>query len=388
MASRRLLSAFVALVPLVFLGPGLSFADEPAKDGGVELGAALPLAEEIKAISQAHADRHTRFMDELHEAKQDREKVTKSNETFRADVKALDDRLVVLLAANQDAPEFLDGILVMVGELRYPIHQKLLPTVMEKHLQDPRMAKLCPHLEYRTREPWAEKILLAVADGNPDPLASGRAKLALGEYYRHKAFPYGETLTDEQRAPLIAQAREYYETVANDYRDTSCVDDDITLGTRADWELIRLANVPNLKPGMPAPEISGEDMNGVPMKLSDYRGKVTVVVFWGSWCGPCMRMVPHEKELFERYHDKPFAIVGVNCGDELETARETVAAKEMSWRHWRDRSQTRRGPVQIAYDVQHWPTVWVIDREGTIRYFDVRDAKLDSAIEELLAETN
>ncbi len=55
----------------------------------------------------------------------------------------------------------------------------------------------------------------------------------------------------------------------------------------------------NLVVGKPAPEIEGADMDGKPFKLSDYKGKVVVLVFWGTWCGPCMAQVPHERELVQ-----------------------------------------------------------------------------------------
>src|SRR5688572_12569567 len=73
--------------------------------------------------------------------------------------------------------------------------------------------------------------------------------------------------------------------------------------------------------GKPAPELSAVDFDGKPVKLSDYRGKVVVVVFWASWCGPCLKMIPHEKELATRFHDRPFAMIGVNNDSEPERAR-------------------------------------------------------------------
>ena len=159
-----------------------------------------------------------------------------------------------------------------------------------------------------------------------------------------------------------------------------------TLGQQAALQIARLDNLPNLKVGKLAPEIVGEDLAGRRMLLSEFRGKVTVLIFWGSWCGPCMRMVPREKELLERHKNDAFVLLGVNSGDDLKTARATVEMNEMHWRHWWDEGGTRESSIQITYNVQHWPTVYVIDTAGVIRHIDPRDDDLDNAVEMLLAE--
>ena len=85
-----------------------------------------------------------------------------------------------------------------------------------------------------------------------------------------------------------------------------------TLGQEAEASLDAMLN---LAVGKPAPEIEGVDVDGKPLKLSDYRGKVVLLVFWGAWCGPCMALVPHERELAERYKGRPFTLLGVDCKD-------------------------------------------------------------------------
>lgn len=77
--------------------------------------------------------------------------------------------------------------------------------------------------------------------------------------------------------------------------------------TLADQARLRLDALRSIAVGKVAPDIQGEDTNGKPMSLSDYRGKVVVLVFWGTWCSPCMGLVPHEKALVERFRDRPFA---------------------------------------------------------------------------------
>jgi thiol-disulfide isomerase/thioredoxin len=65
--------------------------------------------------------------------------------------------------------------------------------------------------------------------------------------------------------------------------------------------------------GGPAPEVEGADLSGRAMRLSEHRGKVVLLVFWATWCGPCMGDVPHEKALVERFAGRPFVLVGVNA---------------------------------------------------------------------------
>ena len=79
-----------------------------------------------------------------------------------------------------------------------------------------------------------------------------------------------------------------------------------------------------------------------------------------------------------------FAIVGVNSDKTIETAREVVKKNELSWKNFYDGEPA--GPIATRWNVSGWPTIYVIDAKGTIRFKDVRGDELDSAIEMLLAE--
>lgn len=118
--------------------------------------------------------------------------------------------------------------------------------------------------------------------------------------------------------------------------------------------------------GKAAPELSGLDLNDRPIKLSEYRGRVVLLNFWGSWCLPCMKLVSHERELAAGYNDRPFNIVGVNCGDDLETARQAAARTEMTWPSIRNESAG--GPaITKQWEIIGYPTLYLIDHHGTIR---------------------
>ncbi len=119
------------------------------------------------------------------------------------------------------------------------------------------------------------------------------------------------------------------------------------------------------------------------MKLSDYRGKVVVLSFWATWCAPCMYMVPHERELVRRMEGKPFVLLGVNADEDKERLRYQSKELQISWRSFYDGGPY--GPISKSWNVQGWPMVVVLDRNGIIRYKGGRDEKkLDESVEELL----
>jgi len=97
-------------------------------------------------------------------------------------------------------------------------------------------------------------------------------------------------------------------------------------------------------------------------------------------------MYPHERSLVEKHPADQFAIVGVNSDKTIETAREVVKKNELSWKNFYDGSTS--GAIATRWNVNGWPTIYVIDAAGIIRYKDVRGDELDAAIETLVAELN
>jgi thiol-disulfide isomerase/thioredoxin len=146
----------------------------------------------------------------------------------------------------------------------------------------------------------------------------------------------------------------------------------------------------HLKVGMTAPDVTTVDPDGAAFKLSDFRGKVTVIVFWGFWCDPCRRMLPHEIALVEKYKDKPFALLGVNTDMSKDDFKRLAEQMKVTWKQsWQG---NRQGPWPEAWGITGFPTVIVLDAQGVIRAIDTRgevlpkgDA-LDKIVDKLLAE--
>jgi peroxiredoxin len=136
--------------------------------------------------------------------------------------------------------------------------------------------------------------------------------------------------------------------------------------------------------GRPAPEFAATTVDGQIVRLADLRGKVVVLDFWATWCPPCRAMIPHERDLVKRLASKPFAFIGISADSDAETLRRFVAKEHMPWPNIHDGPG---GPVGKLFEIQFYPSVYVLDARGVVRYKHVRGHDLDEAVDKLLAET-
>ena len=95
-------------------------------------------------------------------------------------------------------------------------------------------------------------------------------------------------------------------------------------------------------------------------------------------------MLPHEKTLVKRLEKEPFALLGINSDGPAEKVREILAKEQITWRQAID--VTTSGPLATRWNVRGWPTIYVVDAKGVIRYKDVREEEMDHAVDTLLAE--
>lgn len=146
--------------------------------------------------------------------------------------------------------------------------------------------------------------------------------------------------------------------------------------------------VTRLTIGKPAPDIVGQDLDGAPLKLSDHRGRVVVLRFGGSWCAICRTEYPYERFLLSLYANWPLTILGVDGSDTADEARRTRSQHELAYPVWWDgrSGPGGQGPIAAAWNVQGWPTTYVIDSQGIIRFVDLRSEDLLKAVRQLLTE--
>jgi RNA polymerase sigma-70 factor (ECF subfamily) len=128
----------------------------------------------------------------------------------------------------------------------------------------------------------------------------------------------------------------------------------------------RLGEIQFRAVGKTAPEIEGIDLEGRPMKLSNYRGKVVLLSFWATNCFPCLKLIPHERDLVTRLQGKRFVLVGVNSDGDVATLANTLKTQHINWRSFRDR-RANKPAISDEWQVLGYPTLYLIDRQGIIR---------------------
>jgi hypothetical protein len=99
-------------------------------------------------------------------------------------------------------------------------------------------------------------------------------------------------------------------------------------------------------------------------------------------------MIPHERSLVEKYEDQPFAIVGINSDKEREKIAAACEKQGITWRSFWNGPEGSRGPISSTWEVEGWPTLYILDGKGVIRYKSVgADVQaIDQAIETLISE--
>jgi hypothetical protein len=95
-------------------------------------------------------------------------------------------------------------------------------------------------------------------------------------------------------------------------------------------------------------------------------------------------MYPHERSLVKRLEGKPFALLGINSDQDKVELKKAMEAEHITWRSWWDK--TTSGPIATAWNIHGWPTIYVLDHKGIIRYRDVRGDAMDKAVDTLLNE--
>ena len=137
----------------------------------------------------------------------------------------------------------------------------------------------------------------------------------------------------------------------------------------------RFANDP-LAPGKPAPDFEEAMADGTTMKLSDLRGKVVLLDFWASWCGPCRRENPNVVALYEQYKDEGFTVMSVSLDKSKDSWLAAIEKDNLTWPYHVSDLQHWNSKVPKLYGVRGIPFTVLIDKDGNIIRTKLRGEEL------------
>ena len=263
------------------------------------------------------------------------------------------------------------AIWVMLHTPDGPEVEKAADLILGNHSQSENLIQLCEGLE-RVRHKSSIRLLDKILKDNPDMNVQGSACFTLATLLKSQADEAGDKHSVNEAERLFQRVVDAFGQVVG------------TRGKRlADLAQDELRELRLLAVGKEAPEFEGVDLEGKKMKLSNFRGKVVVLNFWGAWCGPCMALIPTERKLVEKMRGKPFAMVGVNSDTNENQLKRALAKEKITWPSFRD---GRQGPIAKLWNVRSWPTTYVLDQKGVIRYKNLNEQALFEAVEALILE--
>ena len=258
-----------------------------------------------------------------------------------------------------------DGITPEVVALRKDVITQVIATVEKQHLRSAKLAPMCMGL-LAVRDSSCLKLLERIEKENPDRSVQGVAALAIAILLQDLS---EDADNMKRRLTLIRKA----------IIESAHVEiDGISVAKLAEDQLYVIRY---LTKNRVAPDLTGVDITGAPGKLSEYDGKVVVLLFWSTAIDDYERVLDINRKLVAKMAGKPFVLIGVT-NDSLASLRSMQADGTITWRNFVD----TKGELARQYRVQGLPYCYVLDRERKIQYFGNPGSFVELTADALLME--
>lgn len=131
--------------------------------------------------------------------------------------------------------------------------------------------------------------------------------------------------------------------------------------------------------GAKFPDFHEQDVNGKPLSIANYKGKVVMIDFWATWCGPCRGEIPNVVATYQKYHSKGFEIIGVSLDSDKQKLLDFIAQNGMTWQQYFD-GQGWSNKLAVKYGIDSIPMTYLLDGNGKIIGKDLRGQQLSDMV--------
>jgi thiol-disulfide isomerase/thioredoxin len=145
---------------------------------------------------------------------------------------------------------------------------------------------------------------------------------------------------------------------------------------------LRYSSDPELARARLAPAFSVTTTDGQRVSLDELQGKVVLLDFWATWCGPCREALPHMKDIAKKFQGQPFLILSVSLDDDEQQWKNFISKNEMTWPQYRDGGFD--GPIAHMFAVRAIPQTFTIDADGVLQDQNVGDAAIEGKLKKLV----
>jgi peroxiredoxin len=274
-------------------------------------------------------------------------------------------KMMQFVQAHLDQPEAAMAVSWLVtGAANFPEGQEALKMLGTSFAGRKGIAQAVKQLEHHGLP--AEPVLKAVIEKNPNREEKAAALYALGAIHFKNFDATSDRVSGDASKDTALQC---FQRLNAEFAEVS-----IQGFKLADLSAKMLYEMNNLQVGCEAPEIEGKDADGVSFKLSDYRGKHVIVIFWGGWCHACHGVLPMMNQAAEQLKAKNAVVLGVNTDIESE-AKQALATYQVAFRNLLDNATS--GPNTSLYFLRNFPTLYLIDPKGMIA---IKNGSLDAMI--------
>jgi thiol-disulfide isomerase/thioredoxin len=147
--------------------------------------------------------------------------------------------------------------------------------------------------------------------------------------------------------------------------------------------VLRYISDPELARARMAPAFAVDTLDGKHVSMDDLTGKVVLIDFWATWCGPCREALPHMQQIAKKFQGQPLVVLSVSLDSDEQKWKEFIAKNNMTWLHYRDGGFT--GSIANLFGVKAIPQTFTIDADGVLQDQHIGDASIEGKLKKLVA---